>query len=216
MQVNKLQVSQDVLKHLGEATDRRLVRTDLRGNSYLSISQVVTALNLAFNYDWDWDIIKYFKEENVMFCHGKLTARLYDENGNTHVITKEAIGGAVIIAKTYKDIYKSASSYAMKKAASYLNIGLDLAMKEEERLFALENNSRLYSIWTEETKAKHKDGWNFIEAILSNEIMTQDDINDYIKAWSAGSYLNIDMLSEEQFDSFIETLKAEAEKAGEE
>lgn len=211
--VDKVNLSEDVLRHLGEATDRRQVRKDWSGNDYMNIAQVVTRLNLAFNYDWDWETVRFFKEENVMFCHGRLICRLYDEDGNVHIIKKEAVGGTKIEPKKYSDVYKSAASYAMKKAASYLNIGLDLSMKEEERMFAIENNARVYSAWTQEAKDRHKDGWDFINALLDNEVISKDDVNSYINTWSNGSYLNLDMIPEVEFDSFVTILKAEFEEA---
>ena len=215
MKVDKIDVSEEVLRHLGEATDRRQVRKDWSGNDYMNIAQVVTRLNLAFNYDWDWETIKFFEEKNVMFCHGRLTCRLYDADGNVHVVKKEAVGGAKIEPKKYSDIYKSAASYAMKKAASYLNIGLDLSMQEEERLFAIENNARAYSSWSQEAKERHKEGWSFINALLESEVMTNDDINAYVNAWSSGSYLNLDMIPENEFDKFISSLQSEFDEAQE-
>lgn len=217
MNADRISLSENVLRHLGESTDRRQVRKDYLGNDYMNIAQVVTRLNLAFNYDWDWETVRFFEENNVMFCHGRLTCRLYDEDGNVHTIVKEAVGGAEINnKKRYGDIYKSAASYAMKKAASYLNIGLDLSMKEEERMFALENNARNYNAWSDEAMERHKDGWDFIGNLLDNEVMSSSDINAYVNSWSSGSYLTLEMIPEKEFDNFVSSLKAEFEAAQQE
>ena len=45
--------------------------------------------------------------------------------------------------------------------------------------------------------------------------MTNDDINAYVNAWSSGSYLNLDMIPENEFDKFISSLQSEFDEAQE-
>ena len=91
MKVDKIDVSEEVLRHLGEATDRRQVRKDWSGNDYMNIAQVVTRLNLAFNYDWDWERpdIGYRLEEgskdefNRSLEKAETIFKKFDEDHNT-------------------------------------------------------------------------------------------------------------------------------------
>lgn len=100
--------------------------------SYVEPAEVIERLNEAFSFKWSWKILSHQVINRQVFCQGRLTVRI---DGET--VIKEAFGSQEIeyLKGTQTPVnelgndFKSASSDAMKKAASMLGVGLHLYKK---------------------------------------------------------------------------------------
>ncbi len=104
---------------------------------YVTGSWMIEQLNSVFGYNWDWEIQAEGLGSIQVWVRGILTVRSYQDDGTVITVTKSAYGGADI--KKYgasnsksgevidlADDLKSASTDAMKKAASLLGFAGDL------------------------------------------------------------------------------------------
>jgi len=147
---NNLPVNQDNIKTLQAILTRpfqqELIKYRRGFNNkqlaYVETIHYINRLNEAFNYQWDWQVINYTVTDDQVYCQGRLTVEI-----NGKLINKESFGGKDITmvdvydkvtrqitgkkALSIADDLKSASSDALKKAASLLGIGLHLYMSQQ-------------------------------------------------------------------------------------
>ena len=147
---NNLSVNQDDIKTLQAILTRpfqqELIKYRRGFNNkqlaYVETIHYINRLNEAFNYQWDWQVINYTVTDNQVYCQGRLTVEI-----NGKLINKESFGGKdITLADVYDkvtrqitgkkalsiaDDLKSASSDALKKAASLLGIGLHLYISQQ-------------------------------------------------------------------------------------
>ena len=219
--LNKIGINDTVMKHLTDTTPPKQVLH--KGKTpYISISSVINRLNLAFSNDWDWTNLEFWTTgektlngDAVVHCKGELIVRLYDDNGNPHFIKRTGLGGHTV-RMGYENAYKSASSYALRKAASTFGIGLDLSMKEEEREFnMLSNQQEIYeiksqeavnnTIWNDEMKQKYASYWQLIDSRTKEYGAKEEDVNALVNSWSQGKFVSIYALDETNFVAFCES-----------
>ena len=86
--------------------------------TYLKTHAVINRLNRACGYQWDWRIIEQHMEADLLLCRGELTI--------PGLGTKAAVGVQEIRPGGGADLYKGASSDAMKKAATMFGVGIEL------------------------------------------------------------------------------------------
>lgn len=99
---------------------------------YVTVSYIQKALNYAFGWNWDFEIIEHGKEVNHVWVLGKLTVRGMKEGqtitktqfGRSEVkqFSKDKGGGNV----DYGNDLKAAASDALKKCASLLGFASDV------------------------------------------------------------------------------------------
>ena len=113
--------------------------------SYVSGSVILDMINKATNYNWDFIVEERWIQESrdkfnpkydkepvpqgpVAHVYGYLELNFIDENNTPVTIRKHAFGSKPIIGgqNEQKDIFKSAMTDAIKKAASMIGIGLQL------------------------------------------------------------------------------------------
>lgn len=96
---------------------------------YVTVSYIQKALNYAFAWNWDFEIIEHGKEDDHVWVLGKLTVRGSKQG---EVITKTQFGRSdVKKLKTggnvdYGNDLKGAASDALKKCASLLGFSSDI------------------------------------------------------------------------------------------
>ena len=86
--------------------------------TYIKTHAVINRLNRACHYQWDWRIIEQHMETDLLVCRGELTI--------PGLGTKAAVGVQEIRPGGGADLYKGASSDAMKKAATMFGVGIEL------------------------------------------------------------------------------------------
>lgn len=108
--------------------------------SYVEHAWVTEQLNLAFGWNWDWEIVEWRlfpspADATECMVLGRLTVRT--ERGS---IVKQQFGSKDnlrskegYLAVTLADALKSASSDALKKCASLLGLALDLYSEDIDR-----------------------------------------------------------------------------------
>lgn len=156
--------------------------------SYISGATVIDLLNRTFNYMWDFYILDQWITEGVDFynkydkkvekqgpvCHSKirLVVKMMTEEGQMVELTKEACGSKAIIGKQSEQehIFKSATTDALKKAASLLGIGHQLyRATEDEEFFEMINeyDPELAQAeeWTDEALKTHKENLDYITQV---------------------------------------------------
>ena len=89
-----------------------------RSFTYIKTHAVINRLNRACHYQWDWRIIEQHMEADLLVCRGELTI--------PGLGTKAAVGVQEIRPGGGADLYKGASSDAMKKAATMFGVGIEL------------------------------------------------------------------------------------------
>jgi len=156
---NNLPVNQDDIKTLQAILTRpfpvELIKYRKGFNNkqlaYVETVHYINRLNEAFNYQWDWQIINYTVTDDQVYCQGRLSVVI-----NGKLINKESFGGKDITmvdvydkvtrkatgrkALSIADDLKSASSDALKKAASLLGIGLHLYISQQKPSYPSTSN----------------------------------------------------------------------------
>jgi hypothetical protein len=102
--------------------------------SYITGNYVEKVLNFTFGWNWDFEVVNHGREVDQVWVLGKLTVK--DDKG--HQIVKTQFGRADIkfkkdskIMLDYGNDLKSATTDALKKAASLLGIASDIYGKAE-------------------------------------------------------------------------------------
>ena len=108
--------------------DKSLIKTrkGRSGNrlSYIETPEYIKRLNLAFDYNWSFEIEEERVESGFIVVRGRLTAEGISKSqfGTSQITLSKDTGEVVAIG----DDYKAAGSDALKKCASLLGIGLHL------------------------------------------------------------------------------------------
>lgn len=138
----KLAISQAQLTMLTQVTNPAYVRTRQgRGGKdfkYVDTPYVIERLNLAFGWNWDFEIIEQGEvkaDDRIVevWVKGKLTIRtptgqvlVKHQFGSMAVEYLGAAGAKTNVPVSLGDTFKGAGSDALKKAASMIGLGLDL------------------------------------------------------------------------------------------
>jgi hypothetical protein len=108
--------------------DKSLIKTrkGRSGNrlSYIETPEYIKRLNLAFDYNWSFQIEEERVESGFIVVRGRLTAEGVSKSqyGTSQITLSKDTGEVVAIG----DDYKAAGSDALKKCASLFGIGLHL------------------------------------------------------------------------------------------
>ena len=193
--------------------------------SYISGTVVIDLLNEAFNYLWDWEVVREWVQPSedkynpkydsapkaqapVAHVLGKLTVYFPDEEGKIfHKICKTAYGSKIIVGgqMDQEHIFKSAGTDAMKKAASLFGIGLELARNEDEQGLFLSLNED--NPWTDEMLEKYRTERNYIKTYMKECNIEVDALNEIISDFSEGEYTEIENITPDNISEFVEYLK---------
>lgn len=192
---------------------------------YISGCTVIDMLNKLTNYAWDWKIDehwvqksvdkfnpKYDKEPKpqnpVAHVIGTLTLHFQDENGNPFTISKSAAGAKPIIGgqNEQKDIFKSAGTDALKKAASLVGIGAQLYRDEDEQEYF--EMLSYEDPWTEAALAAHKEEFDYLKSLMGGENgYKREELNEVLGAWSENEYNDMNDLPPDTLTAFVNYLK---------
>jgi len=167
-------------------TQRSIINKDIEkpliyqinGFDYVNHNVIINILNKAFDYSWNWTIIDKGIEETHTFKRSRINGGNNEEyrsyyawvlgelsypvftadSKNPIWIKKQAFGGKPLIgeAKVQSQTYKSASSDALKKAASILGIAKNVYMDEKVYKQIMEEESA-YDSWTDENQILYRD-----------------------------------------------------------
>lgn len=149
----------------------------------------------------------------IVHVEGRLTVKLWDEDRQCYVESyREACGSKVLVggASDQDSAYKSAQSDAMKKAASFFGVGLELARKEPEKEYFEELNAEpLEVVWTDELKATYATEWELINAIIEANGWSISDLGYYVHMATEGVFSELEYMAEEYMPVLMDTLKSE-------
>lgn len=189
--------------------------------SYVTGYTVVKMLNDAFNHCWDWTVDHYsidivptlegVKPDGfVCTVLGTLTVHLFDPaNEKEIVIKKQAFGSSILKGgkQDLQNIYKAASTDALKKAASFIGVAAQLSLNSEELAYfdAIEQPQ----LWSDEDINAHMTEFNFINELIekNNNSFGWDEIDEMIDGYSNGSYKGWREMPPSEFTHFVEYLK---------
>lgn len=181
----KYELDKNITNIFKEHIPNKIIKERQQGKetlSYVSGSVVMDMLNKATNYNWDFIVEERWIQESrdkfnpkydkepvkqgpVAHVYGYLELTFLDEKNELVVIRKHAFGSKPIIGgqNEQKDIFKSAMTDAIKKAASMVGIGLQLWRDDSEQDFFEDINYE--DPWTDEEKAKHEKDFEYIESL---------------------------------------------------
>lgn len=139
------------------------------GFKYVNSSIVIDILNQVFDYAWSWTLLDqgietcrpYPKHPNVegsyAWVKGQITAPFTDDAGKMFFVTKQALGGKMIIggAKVQSQVFKTAGTDAFKKAASLFGIAKNIYMAEDLYL-SLQEDKINEDSWTTYELKQHE------------------------------------------------------------
>ena len=192
--------------------------------SYVTGNYIINYLNYVFDYDWDileceqWlqqgedFIVKDKKTKEIKeripqpaIAHVKLKVRFNytDDEGVYRSIYKTTYGAKTVegVASKQEDIYKSACTDAIKKAASMIGIANDLYLDDKELAYledlAYENP------WTDALYKEHQAAWDYINQ-LTNEIENgKEFLNQYIYYFSNELANDIRFITPDNIEDFV-------------
>lgn len=208
---------------------RKAAGTELQ---YVSGNFVIDCLNRAFGYLWSWSIDKTWVQQSepkkfkdratgketttpqVPVAHviGTLTVFVKSDNGELIKISKAGAGSKSIIggASEQESIFKSASTDALKKAASLFGIGAQLYRDTKEQEFF--EHSLSVANWDEQTKEYYAADITWLNSCKKENNFSNDQIDAIVSKWSRGNYKTVNNLPTYRFHEFVKYLKA-AKKA---
>ena len=203
------------------------------GLTYITVGAVVRILNQAFGpMGWSWKVDEQWIEENrprVDFktqlrrnpnpdvvpeqcAHvlGTLTVTMIEEDkeGNkSYVVSQKSAHGSKVVLGGSDDgqnLYKSAASDALKKAASYFGIASDLALQEDElNYFKI---SEVSSAWDDVDKEEYRDVFEQLEKLCDDNGIDADYLNAAVKQWSNGKLVSIEQVGPDDIRNFVREL----------
>lgn len=231
----KISIDSNVRAVLEETIPKQLIQTRRVANvdlAYVSGNFVIDALNRAFNYCWSWSIDHYwiqpsqdkkYKDRNtgqetvtsqppVAHVIGTLTVFLQNKNGETVKISKSGAGSKSVIggSSEQESIFKSASTDAIKKAASLLGIGAQLYRDNREQEYF--EQTLVSAPWDSETEEMLKSDINWLELCKKENNFSDDYVNSIVSGWSNGKFRTVSSLPPYKFTEFVRYLK-EAQRA---
>lgn len=156
----------------------KYVRLTPDGFKYINSSIVIDILNQVFDYAWSWTILDQGIEQcrpypkhptiegSYAWVKGQITAPFNNSKGEIFNVTKQALGGKMIIggAKVQSQVFKTAATDAFKKAASFFGIAKNIYMAEDLFLSLQEDKIE-------------EDSWNTYELKQHEEAIAK--INSY-------------------------------------
>lgn len=187
--------------------------------SYISVNTCIDILNDVFGEaGWSFqileqwieegkDLVKYNKETkertvepqgSIAHVKCRLSVNLYDENNNIISITKEAFGSQSIVGNqsVQENIFKSAQSDALKKAASLFGIGAELYRNDTE------------GIWFKNILIKkiNEDVPNIdkISEILRNYNIENDSLSEFVYAATKERTTSLSDITLEESEELLE------------
>ena len=158
-------LTKEQIATIKEPIPPNLVFTDPGGNKYVNHNVITEILNKVFNYAWKWEIIdkgiettqsftnkkgELLPEQHYAWVLGRLSYPVKDPvTGSVIWCYKEQFGGKTIVGngKVQSQVFKSASSDALKKAASLIGLAPNVYMSDDV-LEALEESDS--DSWTED------------------------------------------------------------------
>lgn len=197
--------------------------------SYISGSTVIDYLNRAFDYLWSSEIVKSWKEESsdkfnpkyddkplpqapVIHVQVRLTVYIPSESGYLQ-LHKDGFGSKEIIGSQSEqaDSFKSASTDALKKAASLFGIGLELYRSEEEQEFF--DSFDYEDPWTDEKKKEFAQETAFLRDIFTEYKLEDDGLDEYVVEFSEGTLTTIADIVPENIKAFVEFITVKTQSA---
>ena len=193
--------------------------TDL---TYISGSTCIDLLNKAFDYLWDWIEDEQWMTEShdaynkktqkwepqgpVAHVKGRLIAYLKDDDGNLVAITKGGIGDQSVHGSQsdQENIWKSASTDAMKKAATKFGIGLELARKEDEQAYFDMQNAD--DVWNDLTVQAHREEIDYVNNYIVRNKLKDGEIDKLVIEYSNKALNSFDEITPEVLPSFVSWL----------
>jgi recombination DNA repair RAD52 pathway protein len=198
--------------------------------SYISGNTVIDILNRAFGYLWSSEIVKVWKEDSVdkvwkenatpqgPVAHAivRLTIWLKDDNGTMFPIVKEGAGSKEINGgqSDQSEVFKSAATDALKKAATLFGIGLELYRDDDEQAFF--NELDYEDPWTDEAKEQFAEQRTFLNDLLSNEDygLTIEDLDGMVQQFSDGTLSSLSEIVPDNIVSFVAFIQELMNAAG--
>jgi hypothetical protein len=176
------------------------------GFDYVNHFVLIELLNKAFDYSWSWQVVdkgieevRNYKSKNYnnvsqdsqpktyyVWVQGRLTVPIV-RGDQILYITKEAFGGVPCIgaAKVQSQNFKSASSDALKKAASLFGFARNIYMDSKSYKKILEEEAAIDS-WTEQNIEAFKQELLCFQTVAKQlgKAVLQDHINNFCKETS--------------------------------
>ena len=213
--IQSLKISEGLQKLLSQPTDPTLIRKRNQSGtllSYITGYAVIRKLNAAFGYCWNWRVdsswlenIKGAKPGQVCHVLGTLTAMVKDDDGNIITLSKQAYGSKVAIlkmgAQDNQNLYKVASTDALKKAASMFGIAADLYLTEEEQEFL---DMEEQSPWDDATIAKYQTEWAYIQKFQEEYEVSDEELNGLVSDFTGGNIKSILLIKPDMLKEFVE------------
>ena len=192
--------NKDQIEIIKEGVPDKLIKYRDKGGrrySYVELPTVTEILNKLFGNLWSWNILennihdtgiadqKNGITKRYVQIKGRLTVPMQDPNDPKKFIwiEREANGVHALLGGDMEiraAAFKSASSDALKKAASSLGVARNVYMSDEllMHLESLEADEEL-DVWTEETIAEMKDEYDAMIAFAKEH----SDLNYYKKTF---------------------------------
>lgn len=128
------------IKAINTATPAQYVKTDYRGNQYVSGGYIKNVLDSTFGHRWNFEVVKEQIVGDQVVVLGRLTVKMFNkQTGAVEEIVKMQYGGAKLKKHTkdgkqhkagdFVDLgndFKSAATSALKKCASEFGIASDV------------------------------------------------------------------------------------------
>ena len=225
------QPTPDSLKKLKEVATRAIpnelkqTRKGGFGNdlTYISGTTCIDMLNEAFDYLWDWEDIDHWMTESVPAYNNKsqksepqspvahvkgcLTVYFKDDEGQLIPIHKTGIGDQSVHGKQseQENIWKSASTDAMKKAATKLGLGLELARKEDEQAYFEAQN--FDNPWDDLTVNAHREELDYVNNYIVRNKLKGNEIDELVGNCFNNSLTSFDDITPDVLPSFVNWLE---------
>ena len=208
----KLTIDDSIVKELNSPVPQELIFKRDGGHgqklNYVSLNTMVTLLNKSYGFGWDWQLderwIEGKEKSEVYYVSGTLTIPMVftytDADGKNQTIIrdvkKQAIGGKATFGKPDAETWKSAASYAFKKAASWFGVAATVYRKDIEEDY-FQNADEI----------NNDEEWAFIKKVIDEYDLTEKDINERVVDWSNGGYKTIDNVEPQDVAAFAAYLK---------
>jgi hypothetical protein len=195
------------------------------GFDYVNHFVIVELLNKAFDYAWSWEVlakgieeVRNYKSKNYnnatpaqdmpktyyAWVQGRLTVPIV-KNGQVIYISKDAFGGVPCIgaAKIQSQNFKSASSDALKKAASLFGFARNIYMDSKSYKKILEEEASV-DAWTEQNVEAFKQEVLCLQK--ARKALGQDVIQKHIDNYcnETSNYTKFGYIGPSNISGFIE------------
>ena len=211
-------LSKNQRARLTEPIPDSLVFFDQGNNKYVNHMVVVDKLNEVFNHSWCWNIIDKGIEESKAFTNksgqtsaasyyiwvlGELRYPVMDPfSKNVIWVTKQAFGGKVVVGngKVQSQAFKSASSDALKKAASLIGIAPNVYMRNDVFEALDESDSDTWTPNKVSIYAKETDRVREIK-----EAMGEDEFNKLVETFcqESDNYTQYGKVTPSNIEAFL-------------